>query len=91
MTGNSCHVTGLAEGKMQHFEVVAVYRGPGGAELRSAAEQISVAPRAEARPVPKLTARVIESGGAIRVRVTWPAMIVPKGQGGSASERIILT
>jgi len=72
VTGNSCHVTGLPEGKMQHFEVVAVYHGPGGAELRSAAEQISVAPRAEARPVPKLTARVIESGGAIRVRVTWP-------------------
>ena len=71
-TGNSCHVTGLPEGKMQHFEVVAVYRGPGGAELRSAAEQISVAPRAEARPVPKLTARLVESGGATRVRVTWP-------------------
>lgn len=71
-TGSGCHVTGLPEGKMQHFEVVAVYRGPRGAELRSAAEQVSVVPRAEARPVPKLTARVVESGGATRVRVTWP-------------------
>ncbi len=72
VTGNSCHVTGLPEGKMQHFEVVAVYRGPGGTELRSAAGQISVSPRAEARPVPKLTARLAESGGTSRVRVTWP-------------------
>ena len=70
-TGSGCHVTGLPEGKMQHFEVVAVYRGPGGTELRSVAEQISVAPRAEATPVPKLTARLAESGGATRVRVTW--------------------
>jgi hypothetical protein len=72
VTGTGCHVTGLPEGKMQHFEVVAVYRGQGGAELRSAAEQISVTPRAEARPVPKLTARLAESGGVVRVRVTWP-------------------
>ncbi len=72
VTGSGCHVTGLPEGKLQHFEVVAVYRGPGGAELRSVAEQISVTPRAEASPVPKLTARLAESGGVVRVRVTWP-------------------
>ncbi len=72
VTGSGCHVTGLPEGKMQHFEVVAVYRGPGGAEARSVAEQISVTPRAEASPVPKLTARLAESGGVVRVRVTWP-------------------
>ena len=72
VTGNGCRVSGLPEGIPQHFEVVAVYRGPGGAEMRSLPEQIAATPRAEARPVPKLRVRTIESGGAVRVRVTWP-------------------
>ncbi len=69
---NGCQVTGLPEGTAQHFEVVAVYRGPGGAELVSRAEQVTAAPRAEAKPVPRLRASAVESNGAIRVRVTWP-------------------
>ena len=72
VTGQACQLAGLPEGKTQHFEVVAVYRGPGGAELRSSPEQISATPRAEAKPVPTLRARTFESNGTVRVRVTWP-------------------
>lgn len=70
--GNGCQLSGLPEGMVQYFEVVAVYRGPGGRELRSRAEQISATPRAEAKPVPALRARTVESNGAIWVRMTWP-------------------
>ncbi|MBV9451907.1 MAG: hypothetical protein JO345_39080 [Streptosporangiaceae bacterium] len=70
-TGNSCQVSGLAEGQPQHFEVTAVYAGPDGAELRSAAEHISATPRAEARPISTLRAHPVGTDGAIRVRVTW--------------------
>ena len=72
VAGNECRVTGLPEGKPQRFEVVAVYQGPGGAELRSRAEHVTATPMAEARPVPRLRARAVESNGAIRVQVTWP-------------------
>jgi hypothetical protein len=71
-TGNGCQLSGLPEGKPQHFEAVAVYRGPGGAELCSLPEQITATPRAQAEPIPKLRARAFESGGVVRVRVTWP-------------------
>jgi hypothetical protein len=69
--GNSCQLTRLAEGQTQHFEVVAIYRGLDGAELRSAAEQINATPRSEAQPIPKLRVRLVEVGGAVRVRVAW--------------------
>src|ERR1039457_371557 len=72
LTGKGCQVSGLPEGKPQHFEVVAVYRGPGGAELRSVPVQVTATPRAEAKPIPRLRARTFESNGAVRVRVTWP-------------------
>ena len=72
VTGGGCRLSGLPEGVAQHFEVVAVYRGPGGAELRSGVEPISATPRAEARPVPKLRTSVVESGRGLRVRMTWP-------------------
>jgi hypothetical protein len=71
VTGSSCQVTGLAEGQRQHFEVTAVYRGPGGVELRSAAEDITATPRSEANPLPKLRARAVQLDGAVRVQVTW--------------------
>jgi hypothetical protein len=71
VTGNGCQVTGLAEGQPQQFEVTAVYRGPDGAELRSAPERISATPRAPARPVSTLRARPVGTDGAIRVRVSW--------------------
>jgi hypothetical protein len=71
VTGGGCQVSGLAEGQPQHFEVTAVYRGPDGSELRSAPEHISVTPRAQAKPVSTLRARTSESGGAIKVLVTW--------------------
>jgi hypothetical protein len=70
-TGSGCQVTGLAEGQRQHFEVTAVYRGPGGTELLSAAETITATPRSEAHPLPKLRARPVEVDGAVRVQVTW--------------------
>ena len=69
---DGCRLSGVPEGVPQHFEVVAVYRGPGGAELRSAPEQISATPRAEARPVSKLRVTAVESNGAVRVRMAWP-------------------
>lgn len=71
VTGSSCQATGLAEGKPQHFEVTAVYRGPDGAELSSAPEVISATPRPQARPVSTLRAHPVVVDGAIRVRVSW--------------------
>ncbi len=71
VTGNSCQLTGLAEGEDQHIEVTAVYRGIDGAELRSAVAQINATPRSEAEPIRKLRARPIEVGGALRLRVSW--------------------
>jgi hypothetical protein len=71
VTGNSCRLTGLAEGQAQHFEVTAIYRGLGGEELVSAAAQINATPRSEAQPIPRLRARPVEVSGAVKVRVTW--------------------
>jgi hypothetical protein len=71
VTGGGCRAAGLAEGQPQHFEVVAVYRGLDGGELRSAAEQINATPRSEARPIPKLRARAVEVGGTVGLRVSW--------------------
>jgi len=69
--GSTCQLTGLAEGETQDISVVAVYRGPGGTELRSAAAQVSATPRSEARPIPRLRAKPVEAGGHVRLRVTW--------------------
>lgn len=71
VTGNSCRLTGLPEGQVQHFEVTAVYRGLNGAELLSAAAQINATPMSEAQPIPKLRAQVVNVGSAVRVRVSW--------------------
>ena len=54
VTGNSCQLTGLTEGKAQHFEVTAIYRGLDGGEMRSAVAQINATPRSEAQPIPRL-------------------------------------
>jgi hypothetical protein len=71
VTGNSCRLTGLQEGRVQHFEVTAVYRGPDGGEMLSAAAQINATPRSEAQPISELRARLVDVGGAVRVRVAW--------------------
>jgi hypothetical protein len=71
VTGSSGRLTGLAEGQAQHFEVTAVYTGPDGAEMCSLSEQISVTPRSEAQPVPRLRVRPVETAGSVRVRVAW--------------------
>jgi hypothetical protein len=71
VTGSGCQVSGLAEGQPQHFEVTAVYHGPDGGGLRSAAEHITATPRAQARPVSTLRARPVGADGVIRVQVTW--------------------
>ena len=71
VTGNSCRLTGLQEGRVQHFDVTAVYRGPDGGEMLSAATQINATPRSEAQPIPELRARLVDVGGAARVRVAW--------------------
>jgi hypothetical protein len=71
VTGNGCQVPGLTEGEVQHFEVIAIYRGLSGAELASAAEQLNATPRSQAQPIPKLRARPVDAGGAVRIRVSW--------------------
>jgi hypothetical protein len=71
VTGNSCRLTGLPEGQVQHFEVTAIYHGLNGAEMPSATAQINATPKSEAQPIPKLRARLVDVGGAVRVRVAW--------------------
>ncbi len=71
VTGHGCRVGGLTEGQPQHFEVTAVYTGPDGGELRSAAEHVGATPRAEARPITTLRGRPVGTDGTIRVRITW--------------------
>lgn len=71
VSGSGCQVSGLVEGQPQLFAVTAVYRGPDGGELRSAPEQITATPRAQARPVSTLRARPVGADGGIRVRITW--------------------
>ena len=71
VTGNSCHLTGLTEGQEQYFEVVAIYRGLDGTEMRSTVERIKATPRSEAQPIPKLRVRPVEVAGAVRARVAW--------------------
>jgi hypothetical protein len=71
VSGSGCQVSGLAEGQPQQFEVTAVYRGPDGVELRSAPEQITATPRAQARAVTSLRARPVGADGDIRVRISW--------------------
>jgi hypothetical protein len=71
VTGHGAQVSGLTEGQPQQFEVTAVYTGPDGGELRSAAEHIGATPRAEARPISTLRGRPVGADGAIRVRITW--------------------
>jgi hypothetical protein len=72
--GNSCRLTGLPEGQVQHFEVTAVYHGRNGAELLSAAAQINATPMSEAQPIPRLRAKLVDVAGAARVRVSWQAV-----------------
>lgn len=72
--GGRCLVTGLPEGQQQYFEVTAVYHSPRGEELRSAPAQVTVTPRADAKPVPRLRAVAFEEQGKTRVRVTWLAV-----------------
>jgi hypothetical protein len=70
VTGSGCQVSGLEEGMPHHFEVTAVYRGPGRADLLSVPETVRITPRPPARPV-TLRARPVIVDGAIRVQVSW--------------------
>jgi hypothetical protein len=71
VTGSGCQVTGLDEGVPQYFEVMAVYRGLGGADLRSVPETVRITARPPARPVTTLCARPVVVDGGIRVQVSW--------------------
>jgi hypothetical protein len=71
VTGRGCQVTGLEEGVPQYFEVTAVYRGPGGADLRSVPETVRIMARPSARPVTTLCADPVVVDGGIRVQVSW--------------------
>ncbi len=69
--GNNCFLSGLTEGEKLNFEVTAIYLGPDGTELPSAAVPVSATPRSEAQPIPRLRVRPVEAGGAVRIRVAW--------------------
>jgi hypothetical protein len=71
VTGNGCQATGLPEGISQLFEIVAVYRGPGGTELTSRPVPLSLVPRGEAKPNTTLKVTTTESNGRVRARLTW--------------------
>lgn len=71
VAGSGCQVSGLAEGRPQHFEVTACYRAPDGSELRSAPEHVAATPRAQARPISTLRAGPARPDDATRVRVSW--------------------
>jgi len=73
VTGSGCQVTGLEQGVPQYFEVTAVYRGPGGADLRSVPETVRLTARPPARPVTTLRAHPVVIDGGIRVQVSWIA------------------
>jgi hypothetical protein len=70
-SGNSAQLKGLPEGIAQRLDVVAVYRGAGGAELRSLPQQVIATPRGEGRPNNTLKVTTVQAAGRIRVRATW--------------------
>jgi hypothetical protein len=69
--GTGYHVTGLPEGVPQRFEVVAVYRGQGGAELTSQPVRLNLVPRGAAKPNGTLQVTTAESDGRVRATLTW--------------------
>jgi hypothetical protein len=72
VTGNGVRLTALAEGVPQRFEVTAVYRGPGGAELASHPRHVTATPRAEAKPNRTLKVTTTEGiGSRVLVRASW--------------------
>jgi hypothetical protein len=71
VSGNSVQLSGLPDGITQIFELVAVYRGPDGAELRSLPRTVTATPRGEARPNDTLRVTTTLAGGQTRVRATW--------------------
>ncbi|HEY6793028.1 MAG TPA: hypothetical protein VI365_37540 [Trebonia sp.] len=68
---DSVQLRDLPDGVAQFFEVVAVYRGPDGAELRSHPKTETGTPRGEAKPNGTLKVATILAGGRTRVRATW--------------------
>ena len=71
VSGSSVQLRDLPDGITQVFEVVAVYRGADGAELRSLPKTITATPRGEARPNDTLRVSTTLAGGQTRVRATW--------------------
>jgi hypothetical protein len=71
VSGNSVQLRDLPDGVTQVFEVVAVYRGADGAELRSLPRTATATPRGEAKPNDTLRVATILAGGQIRVRASW--------------------
>lgn len=69
--GTGYHVTGLPEGVPQRFEVVAVYRGQGGAALTSQPLRLNLVPRGAAKPNGTLRVTTAESDGRVRATLTW--------------------
>ena len=70
-SGSSVQLHDLPDGVTQVFEVVAIYRGADGAELRSLPQTITATPRGEARPNDTLRVSASLVGGQTRVRATW--------------------
>ena len=70
-SGSSVQLRDLPNGVTQVFEVVAIYRGADGAELRSLSKTVPATPRGEARPNDTLRVTTTLAGGQTRVRATW--------------------
>lgn len=68
--GTSVRIGGLTEGQPVSIEVVAEYRAPDAATLRSEPRNITAIPRARAHPVEMLRARPIAGDGA-NVAISW--------------------
>lgn len=71
VAGNSVRLTGLPDGVAQRFEVVALYRGAGGAELPSLPKHVIATPRGEAKPNLTLRVTTTLAGDQIQVHATW--------------------
>jgi len=71
VSGDSVQLRDLPDGVTMVFEVVAVYRGPDGAELRSLPATVTATPRGEAKANDTLRVKAFLAGGQIRVRASW--------------------
>ncbi|MEV7628697.1 hypothetical protein [Actinoplanes sp. NPDC089786] len=74
VTGHGFRDTAIRVGEPHHYELTAVYPGPGGREQLAEPVVASATPRGAARPVGDLAVEPLTTAdGALRVRLTWTA------------------